>query len=307
VQVSVGLNTDLVHVPGFISGRGIAETALCAEACGFDAVWLTDHPVPHPGYELHAGHQTIDPFVALATAAAATTTLRLQTHMLIAPYRPALVLAKAIASLDVVSGGRVLVGIASGYMEPEVAALGVDFAERNELTDEAIRVMKAAWTGKPVEHRGRHISVEGNVALPVPVQEPHPRLWIGGNSKIAIRRAVELGDGWAPQGNRPHDAHMRHAPSLMSLDDLAERLDYMREYAASVGRTTPLDVVFSPAAFDVMKGTRSTDDEVVEAAHRLAELGVTYFRMGLPGDTPSAYLAELERFAGAVLPELQRL
>ncbi|MBI3744237.1 MAG: LLM class flavin-dependent oxidoreductase, partial [Chloroflexi bacterium] len=102
-----------------------------------------DHPAPYDEWLRTGGHQALDPFVALSFAAAATTRLRLLTHIYVLPYRNPLLSARSVASIDALSNGRFLFGLASGYLEAEFAALGVDFAERNELTDEAIRVMKA--------------------------------------------------------------------------------------------------------------------------------------------------------------------
>ena len=110
-------------------------------------------------------------------------------------------------SLDRLTGGRVILGVAAGYLRPEFGALGVEFDERNELTDEAIDAMVAAWTTDGVALEGRHFRARGNTMLPRPFAQPHPPIWVGGNSKTAIRRAVERGPGLAavpePAGREP--------------------------------------------------------------------------------------------------------
>ena len=161
---------------------------------------MTDHPAPDAKWLASGGHPRSIPFVALSFAAAATTRLRVQTHILVLPYRNPLLTAKSVLSLDVLSGGRVILGVAPGYLKPEFAALGVDFDERNELTDEAIDVMRRVWSEDEVVAEGRHFT-RGTSMRPRPVQQPHPPIWIGGNSTAAIRRAVERGQGWVPFPN----------------------------------------------------------------------------------------------------------
>src|SRR6476620_5417528 len=147
MNFTIGLPTDHVgHADEFVTGVAVMECAAASEAAGFDACFVTDHPAPDTKWLAGGGHHALDPFVALSFAAAATTRLRVQTHILVLPYRNPLLTAKSVLSLDVLSGGRVILGVAPGYLKPEFAALGVDFDERNELTDEAIDVMRTIWT-----------------------------------------------------------------------------------------------------------------------------------------------------------------
>ena len=120
------------------------ECAAAVEAIGYDACFVTDHPAPDAKWLAAGGHHALDPMVASLFAAAATTCLRLHTHILVLAYRNPLLTAKSVLSLDVLSQGRLILGVAAGYLKPEFAALGVDFDERNELTDEAIDVLRAA-------------------------------------------------------------------------------------------------------------------------------------------------------------------
>ncbi len=207
MRFTIGLPTDHVsRASEFVTGPAVMECAAAAEAAGFDACFVTDHPAPDAKWLAGGGHHALDPFVALSFAAAATTTIRVQTHILVLPYRNPLLTAKSVLSLDVLSGGRVILGVASGYLKPEFAALGVDFDERNDLTDEAIDVMRRVWTEDEVAVVGRHFRTRGTTMLPRPPQQPHPPIWIGGNSTAAIRRAVERGAGLGPipESGRAH-------------------------------------------------------------------------------------------------------
>src|SRR5207249_1707922 len=154
------------------SGPAVAETARAAERAGFDAVAVTDHPFPHDEWMRSGGHHALDPFVALSFAAAATARIRLLTFIYVLPYRNPFLSAKAAASLDVLSGGRFVFGVAAGYLEPEFAALGVPFAERDALADEAIRAMQAAWGGTTVHFEGKHIAARGLGAFGTPHFDP---------------------------------------------------------------------------------------------------------------------------------------
>jgi len=299
VKASLGLPT---HQPGELStAAAITDVASAAEAAGFDAVFVTDHPFPGDRWLATRGHHALDPFVALSFAAAATRDLRLHTNLLVLAYRNPFLSAKAVATLDALSGGRVIVGVGAGYLEPEFAALGVDFAERNELTDEAILALRAAWSGQSVTAAGRHWQAPGNTMLPRPAQPPGPPIWVGGNSRRAIRRAVELCDGWMPMPSPPGSERRLHTPALASLDDLAARLAYAREHATAVGRTEPLEVVFMPGGLDMFTNAGLDAGRVVDSIGELAELGVTYLTVNLPGDTRSAFLDHVAAFGAAVL------
>ncbi len=148
------------------------------------------------------GHHALDPFVGLAVAAAVTTRVRLMTNLTVLPYRNPFLLAKAVASLDRVSNGRVTLGVGTGYLKPEFFALGVDFEERNDLFDEAIAVCRLAWSGESVTFEGRHFTARGNSVQPTPVQDPLP-IWIGGNATLTRQRVATVAQGWMPMWNPP--------------------------------------------------------------------------------------------------------
>ena len=285
----------------FATGEAVAQMAAAAESAGFHAVFVTEHPFPDDEWLASGGHHALDPMVALAFAAAATTTLRLMTNLFIPAYRNPFLSAKAVASLDALSGGRVVLGVGTGYLEPEYEALGVPFEERNDLTDEAIVAMKQAWASDGVVFDGRHFQARGHTMLPRPVQQPHPPIWVGGNSKRAIRRAVELGDGWIPLVNPAKAVERRRTPAMETLDDLASRIAYAREHAAAVGREAPLGIMFALGGLRFEGG-------LVELAGALAELGVTeLYTAARPVDTRAEWLAQVERMGAEVLPHVAPL
>jgi probable F420-dependent oxidoreductase len=302
VRFSVQLPTDRVdRLEEFASGPAVAELARGSEAAGFDACFVTDHPCPGDRWLAAGGHHALDPFVALSFAAAATRRLRLQTHVLVLPYRNPFLVAKAAATLDVLSGGRLILGVAAGYLKSEFRALGADFEARNQVTDEAIQAIRAAWTGDGIELAGRGFEARGNRQRPRPAQQPHPPIWVGGNSRRAIRRAVELGDGWVPFPTRPDGERFVRTARLAGLADLRERLAYLREHARSVGRTRPLAVCFVPADLDMFRAGPFDAGRVREAAGELGELGVGWLTVSLGGETRRAVLAEVERFGAEVI------
>lgn len=289
MRFSVQLPTDQVaRGAEFVSFEAIAEMARVAEAAGFDAVAVTDHPAPPARWVAAGGHHSLDPFVALAFAAASTERLRLLTQVVVLPYRNPFLLAKSAATLDALSCGRLILGVAAGYLEREFAALGADFEGRNEASDEAIDVLRAAWRGEPVEYAGRDFVAKGNVQLPRPVEPDGPPIWVGGNSRRAIRRAVERGDGWLPfPAARALAGHTRTA-ALESLDDLRAGLDYARAHAAKIGRRAPLDVCVVPFGFTVNDPAPDLA-RVAGELPRYAEAGVTWLAFTLPAPSRAAW------------------
>ena len=295
MQFTIGLPTDHVSLASeFVTGEAVMACASAAEAAGFDACFVTDHPAPDAKWLAGGGHHALDPFVALSFAAAATTRIRVQTHILVLPYRNPLLTAKSVLSLDVLSGGRVILGVAPGYLKPEFAALGVDFDERNELTDEAIDVMRRVWSEDEVVAEGRHFRTRGTTMAPRPVQQPYPPIWVGGNSTAAIRRAAERGQGWVPFPNPGGLTSRVRTPELSNLDELARRMQILRDHAAEIGRTDPIDVCFSPFA----EGAAATLEEL----HELAALGVTWAVLHVPRvTTRAAWIEAVQHLGDAVI------
>ena len=298
MQYCVSLQTDHVAMGDeFSSGAGIAQVAQTAEAAGFDAVFVTEHPFPENEWLATGGHHALDPFVALGWAAAATTRLRVLTNLCVVPYRNPYLLAKAALTLDIVSAGRLIFGCGAGYLEAEFAALDQDFADRNERFDAAITAMQAAWTGEPVDVAG---SGRAHTMLPRPVQSPGPPIWIGGNSRRALQRAVELGDGWMPFPNPAETAARRKTPELSTIDQLAARLDEAHELEAASGRQLR-DVMFSPVGADAYGAPGWSADQFRDIAGQMEALGVTMLAVHIPAPSRAEYCDLLAGFGSEVI------
>ena len=180
----------------------IRGTATRAEQLGYDSVWVSDHVVvPHANIK-NFGEAVFDPLVTLGVIAGATTRVLLGTTVLIVPYRNAVVTAKMLSSLDALSGGRVVFGIGAGWVAAESAALGVPFADRGAMTDEAIEAMIELWTSREPSFAGKYTQFSGITFEPKPLQRPHPPVWVGGHSRAALRRTARFGAAWHPI-NRP--------------------------------------------------------------------------------------------------------
>lgn len=298
----LGLPTDQVDRPGeFLTADAVAEVAQAAERVGFDAVAVTDHPFPQDKWLERGGHQALDPIVALSFAAARTSRIRLLTNILVLPYRNPFLTARSIASLDVLSGGRVIMGAAVGYLRSEFAALGLGYDDRGDRTDQALRLMKQAWSGTSVTVEDPPYSVAGHTMRPAPVQQPHPPIWFGGNSKRAIRRTIEHGQGWMPMPQPAAASKLTRTPGLETIDELAERIDYLRAGAREAGRDRP-EVCFVPF------GMRMTENPDYEAFDRLGEEITTYSRAGVDwlsvpfsGTDRDSLLKSIEVFGRSVI------
>lgn len=194
----------------------ILETALAAEGLGYDSIWVSDHVVV-PDHHNVFGEVFYDPLISLGFIASVTSRIALGTSVLVLPYRNPLVLAKSVSSLDALSEGRVVLGIGSGWLKGEFEALGVDYTKRGHITDEYIKIMKELWTSESPSYKGEYFSFSGIRYEPKPVQKLHPPIWVGGESRSAVERAVRYGDGWHPVGLTPEEmgAKVREVRSLL--------------------------------------------------------------------------------------------
>lgn len=302
LKFSVQLPVDRVEaVEEFGTSEAIGEIARAIEDAGFDACFVTEHPFPPDRWLERGGHHAFDPFVALAIVAASTQRLKLHTNILVLPYRNPFLVAKAIASLDVVSNGRVIVGAGAGYLGGEFAALGENFDDRNERFDDALVAMQAAWSGDSVAMSMTSFTAEGNTMRPRPVQRPRPPIWIGGNSPRAIRRAVDFADGWSPFPLPANGAGYARTTGIESLDDLSAGIERMRDYAAMQGRLAPLDVNFVPFGLPMNVSCVPHDDLLHEQFEALGAAGVTWVSLGLPTASRGGFLESVARFAESFL------
>jgi probable F420-dependent oxidoreductase len=238
----------------------------------------------------------------MAFAAAHTTTLRLIPNIVVLPYRNPFVVAKSGASLDLLSGGRFTLAVGVGYLKREFAALGVDYDQRADLFDEALDVIRAIWTTDDVSYEGKHFTASGITAHPRPVSDPHPPIWVGGNTGAARRRVAQKGDGWCPFAAPAALAQTARTATLDSMQGLSDGIDDLRRRVDEAGRDwSKFDVVFGN--FD---GGNPADDDFNADAYlagmeKLAGLGVTWLQVGLPGDSVAHATDTIERFQTLVI------
>jgi probable F420-dependent oxidoreductase len=292
--------------PEFLEKGNILRFAQAMESAGFDALGFTDHPAPSQKWLAGGGHDALDPFAALAFCAAVTERIRLMTHIAVLPYRNPFVLAKAIATVDVLSEGRFIFGTAAGYLRSEYAALGVDFAERNELFDEALEVLQGIWTTDDFAYRGRHFEAQGQTANPKPVQQPQPPIWIGGNSRAARRRVAKSGQGWIPFPAPAWLARTTKTPALETRDDLARYLDGLWSLVEEAGRDRDeLDIHFHNERGGAPGNADFDADAYLEGLPSLAKLGVTWCGVTVPGDGIEHAIEAVAQFGETVIAPLR--
>ncbi len=293
--------------PEFLEKRNVIRFAQAAEAAGFDAIGFTDHPAPTEKWLRHGGHDALDPFVALAFCAAVTERIRLMPNIVVLPYRNPFLLAKSIASLDVLSEGRFILATAAGYLRAEYEALGVDFEERNELFDEAIQALKGIWSTDSFDFDGRHFRGRGLTANPKPRQEPHPPIWIGGNSRRARRRVARYAQGWTPFHAPAAMARTTKTPVLETHEHLRGFLDELWKMCEEERRDrSEIDVHFHNDS-----GGSPADPKFEVGAHlagirELAGMGVTWIGVGTPGDGIDHAIETLARYGEEVIAVSRR-
>ena len=261
-----------IHLPQYrdpVSGEALAGAARAAEEAGADDVWVSDHLILPPASR-HPPTAFHDPLTVLTWAAAATRRVGLGTSVLVVPYRHPVALAKSLASLDALSGGRVIAGLASGWMESEFRALGVPFAQRGRRTDAAVGIMRDLWGGaRGYEWLGDRVD---DVELaPPPARPGGPPVWIGGNSDAGLARAARLGDAWHTTIHDP--------------GPLAQRLAALERALAAAGRDRS----------QVTVSVRAYADSAAMAAlaPRLRELGVDHVLVALPRFHPETFAGEV--------------
>jgi probable F420-dependent oxidoreductase len=270
-----GLHSINLHTCSYPDAA--ARLGRAAEAAGFESLWAADHVVlpdpPVPGRPMAPDMRLLDPVVALTFLAAHTSRLRLATGVIILPQRQAVVLAKQLASLDVLSNGRLVFGLGVGWCEPEMRAVGVPFADRGRVADDYLAAMRAVWTQPKPSHRGPFVSFGGVQAMPRPVQTPIP-IVVGGRTPPAYRRAVAQGHGWYGFGLDVDETRK----CVSALGEAAKKT----QRPADLGR---LEVSVTPPGFEV------PDRTTIEA---YAAVGVDRLILR---PRPDLDAAALERFA----------
>jgi len=298
VRFSIGLPTDRADGPELMSGDAISRIADTVESAGLDAVFVTDHPAPDDKWLAHGGHHAAEPTVALAFAAAATSFLRLHTNIYVLPYRNPFLAAKALGSLQVMSGGRVVVGTGAGYLRAEFAALGASFDDRNATLDRSIELLRQLWSGESVAGEGDGWSARGVTQLPAPVRQPP--IWVGGNSRTAMRRAALAGDGWSPFPTPAELAATAKTAQLTSVDQLAGRISEVLEMWRGSGRGGTFDVCCGPFSLHQFPSRGVTEEQLVGELVAMGRAGVTWTTLNVAGNSVEEIVDNIELLAEEV-------
>lgn len=291
----------------FLEQKNMIRFSQAAEAAGFDAMGFTDHPAPSQEWLASGGHDALDPFAALAFCAAATERIRLMPNIVVLPYRNPFVVAKAVSTIDVLSGGRFTLSTAPGYMEAEYEGLGVSFEDRHSIFDESIEVMKGIWCQDDFRHEGKHFRANGLTANPKPIQQPHPPIWIGGNSRQARRRVARYAQGWNPFPASPRLAERAKTLSVQTPEQLSVLLDDLWLQVEAAGRDrSEIDVQFVNRAGGLPAHDDFDAGAHLDALHELAAMGVTWTSVATPGDSVDHAIETLERYGKRVIAHCPR-
>ena len=275
----------------FAMPEGLTHLARTAEAAGIESIWTIEHVVIPVGYTSRYPYDPSgripapenmpmpDPLLPLAYAAAVTRTLRLATGILILPQRHPLYVAKEVATLDVLSGGRAILGIGIGWLEEEFAALGIPFAERAARTAESVRGLRSLWKDEPEPFAGKYYRWPPVESHPKPVQRPGVPIVVGGHTEGAARRAGRYGDGFFP--------------GVTDLAKLRHLLGVMRAECARVGR--------DPATIEITAGMTLPD---LDQVRRLEDVGVARIPLAPPAFDPEGLERGLGDFHDRVIAKL---
>jgi probable F420-dependent oxidoreductase len=275
--------------------EALVEVARAAEDLGYDSVWTTDHIMMTRGQEEPYG-RILEALVALTWAAAATQRVRLGTSVIVLTQRQPVLVAKQAATLDYLSGGRLILGVGAGWNQREFGYLGVDFAHRGRRLNEYIRALRELWTSPDPRFEGEYVRFSDVLFAPRPAQPSGPPIWVGGSSPAALRRAARLCDGWQPVGATPEAA----AAGLRTIRELAGE----RPVVGAVRLRT--------AVGRMLSGTRGADgraqaalsgsaDEIGEGIRAYESAGVSHMLCAFVADELSEYLGQMRQFADSVM------
>ena len=311
--MAVTFGTSLPSRGEMAGPEQLRNVAQRAEALGYDHVWVSDHiilpkkvdsfyPYAEDGVATFKPDEPYyEPLSALNFIAGCTQRVRLGTHVLIIPYRNPVLTAKILSTLDVLSGGRVILGAGVGWMEEEFQAMGLDtYKERGAVTDEYLQVYKELWTKEDASFDGKYYQISDTGFEPKPVQKPHPPVWIGGHSGPAVRRAAKYGDGWMPIGLRP--------PAILEPEELAGKIARLRKLTVEAGRaedavtlTFSTGVVFNDAAGSSRAWMQGNPDQIASDLRQYQDLGVSNFIVNFQGGTVPELQENMERFSREVI------
>jgi probable F420-dependent oxidoreductase len=263
----------------------IVHVARAADRLGYGWVACSDHVAVPASYAASMGATWYEPATTLAFVAAATQRVRLLSHVLVLPYRHPLVAAKAFATLDALSGGRVIIGAGTGHLKPEFLSLGIDHAARAAMTDEFLRAIAVALEQDVSSFTGEFVRWRDLMVAPRALQRPRPPIWVGGNTLAMARRAGRLADGWIPW-------------QIAEADFAARASVAARAHAASA-RGGPFTIV-APLAV----GRAENPAELARTITRWRGHGATSFHLGFTHRGVEDLIELLERFSTQVIPLL---
>ncbi|HYX03682.1 MAG TPA: LLM class F420-dependent oxidoreductase [Reyranella sp.] len=288
------------------------------EAMGFDYATFSDHVVIPTDIEARYPYSSTGEFpsgarverheqlIEMAYIAAKTRKLGLVSSVMVVPHRPAVLSAKMLATLDVLSGGRLILGIGAGWMKEEFQAIGAPaFDQRGKVTDEYIKAFIELWTNDKPRFAGEHVRFENIVFAPKPVQKPHPPIWVGGESGPALRRTARLGDAWYPIGTNP-------AHPLDSLTRFKAGVGHLRKLTEEAGRKADaVGVALRVQSYGATVPAKAGDGErrlfsgtpadVAGDIRTLRDMGVGHLDFSFTGTTVDAVLGEMQQFRKTVL------
>ncbi|MBI4299148.1 MAG: LLM class F420-dependent oxidoreductase [Chloroflexi bacterium] len=280
-----------------IRASGLLEVATRAEDLGFDSIWVTDHIIVPKSLNIGYREHMLEPLALMAYLGGVTKKVAIGSSVFILPYRNPIVMAKAVATADVLSGGRIIFGAAVGWMEAEFQALGAPFADRGARSDEYLRLIKLLWSEGVSSFQGRYFQFQDMAFSPQPVQRPHPPIWIGGRSRRAIRRAAEHGDAWHPTG--------------MTHDQLEKEASYFKKMWAAKGRTGEPQItmrgglnITDNALGSERRALNGSASQIREDIQRYASLDVSHIIMDMAGNSYEAKIKSMERFVKEIRPRL---
>src|SRR6478736_881081 len=299
----------------------MTRLAIEGEAMGFDYLTVTDHVVlpdtKVPGYPYseygafyeEAPLERHEQLVGMAYIAAKTSRIRLVAAVLVVPHRPAVLAAKMLATLDVLSGGRLVVGIGAGWLKSEFdAVVTTPFPERGAVTDEYIDAFKLLWTEHSPKFDGRYTKIDGIVLEPKPVQKPHPPIWVGGEGPAALRRTARVGNAWYPIGS--NNQHL-----LDTLPRLKAGIGRLRKVTTDAGRDpASVEVAFRVKRYGAAVPPVASDGErrlfsggeadIIADLRALRDMGVTAIDIDFGRPDAAAVIAEMRRFKAAVIDRI---
>lgn len=289
------------HFRQVASVEALQRVAKEAEDMGYDSLWVTDHILLPKQYHERFGVEMLEMVPVLGYLAAVTRRVRLGTSVIILAHRNPIFMAKALATVDVLSGGRLIVGAAAGWCKEEFEFLGIPFEQRGDISDETLRIFKVLWTEDDPQFEGKFWRFSNTRAEPKPIQKPHPPIWVGGNSRRALRRAVELGDGWHPTRPTPQDI-INARPLLQRLaEQRGRRLDNFPIFVRQ-----PLKFTDAPSERHPLIGTVDSIRKGIEAFQKAGATGFmldTFYSVPeLANETLDSMLKTMERFAREVMP-----